>query len=35
MGGPTVGTEGRRDQPELQEWLRGPAGEGGVVRGAD
>lgn len=26
--GSLVGAEGRRDQPGLQEWLRGPAEEG-------
>lgn len=26
--GSLVGAEGHRDQPGLQKWLRGPAGEG-------
>lgn len=30
MGRPYSGAEGRRGPPELQEWLRGLAGEGGI-----
>lgn len=33
--GSLVGAEGRREQPGLQEWLRGPAEEGGVAWGAE